>query len=90
MSTGYKYYLAPKFRGTTFAQRVGLNTTDKLEEVRYFLSNRSEKEENGGCFEAIQPLAQWPKLPNFVQKLSCLIFPLRLETVTAHNYFLIC
>ena len=78
MSTRYKY-LAPKFRSTTFAQCVGLNTTtEKLEEVRYFLSNRSEKEENRGCFEAIQPPAQWPKLPNFVQKLSCLKFPLKV------------
>ena len=89
MSTRY-IYLAPKFRGTTFAQCVGLNTTDKLEEVRYFLSNRSENQEKRGCFEAIQPPAQWPKVPNFVQKLPCLIFPLRLETDAAHGYFLIC
>ena len=31
---------------------------------------RSEKEENRGCFEAIQPPAQWLKWPNFVQKLN--------------------
>jgi hypothetical protein len=36
--------LAPKFRGTTFAQCVGLNTTDKLEEVRYFLYVHSLRE----------------------------------------------
>ena len=74
MSTGYKYYLAPKFRGTTFAQRVGLNTTDKLEEVRYFLSNRSEKEENGGCFEAIQPPCTMAEIDQFCSKIIMSIF----------------